>query len=137
MPSWNITNLAKGNLNGSERPRDCLKIAFGRKALNHGTPSTRSQLTQQKPSTRYTMNRQTNKFHRDLKHLSKKEMNMNKTIEQLEKDIAEKRNFHIITLDNIKRLRDSLQLQPANLEYIVTELGLLKAELSRLKEGNG
>ena len=62
---------------------------------------------------------------------------MNKTIEQLEKDIAEKRNFHIITLDNIKRLRDSLQMQTANLEYIVTELGLLKAELARLKEGNG
>ena len=60
---------------------------------------------------------------------------MKNTKQQLEIDIAQKRNFHSITIDNIKRLRESLQLQTANLEYIVTELGLLEIELEKLKKG--
>ena len=66
---------------------------------------------------------------------------MNKTIEQLEKDIEEKRisllYSHSLTIDNIKRLRDSLQMQTANLEYLATEMKLLEAELAQLKGGKG
>mgnify|MGYP003675005493 FL=1 len=82
------------------------------------------------------MNKQTNKFHRDLRHLSKKEISVNNKIRQLEKDIEKKREFHSITIDNIKRLRESLQMQTANLEYIATELTLLRAELAELKGEN-
>tara|TARA_R110000824_G_scaffold87676_2_gene216046 strand:+ start:154 stop:411 length:258 start_codon:yes stop_codon:yes gene_type:complete len=81
------------------------------------------------------MNRQTNKFHRDLRHPTKKEMdtNMNeKTKEQLKKDIQELWNRHAGIIENIKTLRQSLEIQSTYLEYGATEIKLLEAELREL-----
>ena len=61
---------------------------------------------------------------------------MNNKIQQLEKDIEKKMELHSISIDNIKRLRESLEMQTVNLEYIVIELCLLRAELAELKGGN-
>jgi len=64
------------------------------------------------------MNRMTNKFHRDIQHQAKKETKgkpMNKTIEQLEKD-----------LENLNKKHD---IMVANLKYINTEINLIEQEL--------
>jgi len=103
------------------------------------------------------MNRMTNKFHRDFQHPTKKEINkmtnflqhsndkfkhgkkdfqeitkQQKTKEQLKKDIQELWNRHAVIIENIKTLRQSLEIQSTHLEYGATEIKLLEAELREL-----
>jgi len=70
------------------------------------------------------------------KNCKKKEMdrNMNKqrTKEQLKKDIQELWNRHKVIIENIKTLRQSLEVQSTYLEYGATEIKLLEAELREL-----
>jgi len=67
----------------------------------------------------------------------KRKMKMNKDIQELlKKDIQEQWNRHAVIIENIKTLRQSLEIQTTHLEYSATEIKLLEAELRELEMKN-
>jgi len=83
------------------------------------------------------MNRRTNKFHRDLQHPTKKETEtMQRTKEQLQIDIENVSARHSAILKNVIIHREALTNAGAQLEYVATELKLLREELTQLGSDN-
>lgn len=70
------------------------------------------------------MNSKTNKFHRDLQHRTKKEID----------DMKKKRTIESIKND-LENLNVKHDIVVANLKYINTEISLLQAELDTLVSG--
>tara|TARA_R100000655_G_scaffold11743_5_gene27009 strand:+ start:996 stop:1319 length:324 start_codon:yes stop_codon:yes gene_type:complete len=78
------------------------------------------------------MNRQTNKFHRDIQHLNKEGNKMQKTLEQLDKDIELKHEMRGRLIDESVKIRQRLQDITAVLEYQSTEIRLLEEERQKV-----